>query len=190
MGMFKFDSCDIEGLYIVEAVAKYEEGVRTIETYNRQEFFEKGLKMEFVQENQSLSAQNVLRGMGFQSKYSQGKLVRVLSGEIYDAVIDLRKDSKTFGKWFGIVLSNTNNKQLYIPEGFAHGFLVLSSMAEVSFKVTQYYHPEYDNGIIWNDEYIGIAWPIIPNQEIIISNRDKNFGTFIEFESSNIFNMR
>lgn len=126
--------------------------------YNKQDMEKAGINIDFVQDNQSCSTKGVLRGMHFQTHYSQGKLVRVLKGEVFDVAVDMRKRSSTFLKWYGIQLSDVNFKQLYIPEGFAHGFLVLSDIAEVCFKVTNYHHPEYEIGFAWNDPAIGIQW--------------------------------
>lgn len=122
---------------------------------------EAGLNMVFVQDNQSMSRKGVLRGLHFQKQYPQGKLVRVISGEVFDVAVDLRKDSETYGKWFGIRLSAENHKQFYISEGFAHGFLVLSETAEFCYKVTDFYHPGDEGGLAWNDPEIGIEWPCV-----------------------------
>ena len=127
--------------------------------------------MVFVQDNQSKSSRGVLRGLHFQKEHPQGKLVRVLSGEVYDVAVDLRKNSKTFGKHFGVLLSSENKKQFYIPEGFAHGFLVLSDEAVFAYKCTDFYHPNDEGGIIYNDPDIGINWPI-EGMELIMSEKD------------------
>lgn len=133
--------------------------------------------MNFVQDNQSCSKKGVLRGLHFQYAHSQGKLVRVLKGEVFDVAVDLRKNSPTFGQWYGVTLSEENKKQFYIPEGFAHGFLVLSDIAEFTYKCTDYYHPEAEGGIIWNDPQIGIEWPLTPGEAVILSEKDKSWGT-------------
>ena len=130
-----------------------------METYNQRDMKEAGLTMEFVQDNQSCSAKGVLRGLHFQKEFPQGKLVRVIRGFVFDVAVDLRSDSETFGKWFGIELTEENKKQFYIPEGFAHGFLVLSDTAEFCYKCTDFYHPGDEGGLAWNDPEIGIAWP-------------------------------
>ena len=115
--------------------------------------------MVFVQDNQSMSTKGVLRGLHYQKEYPQGKLVRVIKGTVFDVAVDLRRDSKTYGKWYGVELSEENKKQFYIPEGFAHGFLVLSDEAEFCYKVTDFYHPGDEGGLAWNDPEIGIKWP-------------------------------
>jgi dTDP-4-dehydrorhamnose 3,5-epimerase len=151
-----------------------------METYNYNQFKEAGMDMVFVQDNQSKSKKGVLRGLHFQATYPQGKLVRVLSGEVFDVGVDLRKGSPTFGKWHGVILSGENRKQFYVPEGFAHGFLVLSDEAEFAYKCTDFYHPEDEVGIIWNDPTIGIEWPLEDLGDIILSEKDKNLGLMSE----------
>lgn len=130
-------------------------------------------KIEFVQDNHSKSCKGVLRGLHYQLEpHAQGKLVRCVVGEVFDVAVDIRKSSPTFGMWVGVHLSAENKRQLWIPEGFAHGFLVLSEMAEFVYKTTNYYHPESDRGIIWNDQDIGIVWPNATS--VILSDKDKN----------------
>jgi dTDP-4-dehydrorhamnose 3,5-epimerase len=141
------------------------------ETWNEANFSEKlGRDIKFVQDNQSKSKLGVLRGLHYQFENPQGKLVRVISGEIFDVAVDLRANSSTFGKWFGIELSSDNKKQLWIPEGFAHGFVALSSIAEVVYKTTEYWHPSSEKCIRWNDSFLRIEWP---NLEFIVSDKDK-----------------
>lgn len=130
-----------------------------METYNQRDMAENGLDMVFVQDNQSCSTKGVLRGLHFQKEFPQGKLVRVVKGQVFDVAVDLRRDSETFGKWFGVELSEENKKQFYIPAGFAHGFLVLSDIAEFCYKCTDFYHPGDEGGLAWNDPAIGIVWP-------------------------------
>lgn len=130
-----------------------------METYNQKDMEEAGLTMQFVQDNQSCSTKGVLRGLHFQKEYPQGKLVRVIKGTVFDVAVDLRSDSKTYGQWFGVELSDENKKQFYISEGFAHGFLVLSDVAEFCYKCTDFYHPGDEGGLAWNDPEIGIQWP-------------------------------
>jgi dTDP-4-dehydrorhamnose 3,5-epimerase len=179
MGNFKFEKClDIEGLYTVEPKIYSDERGYNLETYNPKDFKEAGLDMEFVQDNQSMSKQGVIRGLHFQKTYQQGKLVRVISGEVFDVAVDIREGSKTFGKWFGVVLSAKKKNMLYVPEGFAHGFLVLSEMAEFAYKLSDYYHPEDEGGILWNDKAIGIDWPIPNGMKIITSENDNNRPPF------------
>lgn len=142
------------------------------ESYNEKIFAEKtGFKIQFVQDNHSRSAQNVLRGLHYQIKQSQGKLVRVVLGEVFDVAVDIRKSSPTFGQWVGCVLSETNKRQFWVPPGFAHGFLVLSETADFLYKTTDYYGPEYERAILWNDPDIGIDWPIADPP--ILSAKDK-----------------
>lgn len=160
MGKIKVTDCEIEGLYIIEPAVFPDERGYFMETYNQRDFEEAGLKMNFVQDNQSMSVKGVLRGLHFQKQYPQGKLVRVVRGKVFDVAVDLRKDSKTYGRWFGVELSAENKKQFYIPEGFAHGFLVLSEEAEFCYKCTDFYHPGDEGGIKWDDPEIGIKWPL------------------------------
>ena len=159
MGKINVSTCPIRGLYIIEPVVYGDDRGYFMETYNQQDMWEAGLDMVFVQDNQSRSAKGVLRGLHFQVRHPQGKLVRVIRGEVFDVAVDLRAGSETFGRWFGVILSEENKKQFYIPEGFAHGFLVLSDMAEFCYKVTDFYHPEDEGGLAWNDPAIGIEWP-------------------------------
>ncbi len=147
-----------------------------MQAYNEQDFHEEGLMMKFVQDNQSMSVKGVLRGLHFQKQYPQGKLVRVIRGAVFDVAVDLRSDSKTFGKWFGVELTAENKKQFYIPEGFAHGFLVLSDEAEFVYKCTDFYHPGDEGGLAWNDPDIGINWPIPEGMELILSEKDQKWG--------------
>ena len=149
----------IEGLCIIEPTLHGDSRGYFMETYNKNDMAEAGLTMEFVQDNQSASTKGVLRGLHFQKQHPQGKLVRVINGTVFDVVVDLRSHSGTYGKWFGEILSAENNKQFYIPEGFAHGFLVLSDTAEFCYKCTDFYHPGDEGGLAWNDPEIGIEWP-------------------------------
>ncbi|MFN4245495.1 MAG: dTDP-4-dehydrorhamnose 3,5-epimerase [Brevinematia bacterium] len=160
MAKFSIISTNIEGLLIIEPKVFKDERGFFMESWNERDFSEIGLNLKFVQDNHSRSTKGVLRGLHFQDPYPQGKLVRVVRGKIFDVAVDLRKNSKTFGKWFGVYLSDENLRMFYIPEGFAHGFLVLSDLADVLYKTTEFYYQEYDRGVIWNDETIGIVWPI------------------------------
>ena len=146
-----------------------------METYNENDFKEAGLDMKFVQDNQSMSVKGVLRGLHFQKQYPQGKLVRVVRGKVFDVAVDLREGSPTYKKWYGVELSDENKKQFYIPEGFAHGFLVLSDEAEFAYKCTDFYHPGDEGGIMWNDHEIGIEWPVEDGVELVISEKDMNW---------------
>lgn len=159
MGQIKVTKCYIDGLYIIEPAVHGDSRGYFMETYNQRDMEENGLNMVFVQDNQSMSKKGVLRGLHFQKEFPQGKLVRVIRGNVFDVAVDLRSGSKTYGKWFGVELSAENKKQFYISEGFAHGFLVLSDEAEFCYKVTDFYHPGDEGGLAWNDPEIGIEWP-------------------------------
>lgn len=172
MGQFKFTQCDIEGLFIIEPKCFGDERGYFMETYNYEDFKAAGLGQIFVQDNQSLSKKGVLRGLHYQKKHPQGKLVRIIKGQVYDVAVDIRPNSITYGKWHGELLSDENMKQFYIPEGFAHGFLVLSEEAVFAYKCTDFYHPEDEGGIIWNDPDLSIDWPIVDDMKIIISEKD------------------
>lgn len=149
----------IDGLCIIKPAVHGDSRGYFMETYNQQDMKELGLTMTFVQDNQSCSTKGVLRGLHFQKKYPQGKLVRVIKGIVFDIAVDLRGSSKTYGKWFGVELTEENKKQFYIPQGFAHGFLVLSDIAEFCYKCTDFYKPDDEGGIAWNDPRLGIEWP-------------------------------
>lgn len=149
----------IEGLCIIEPAVHGDARGYFMETYNQNDMREAGLNMVFVQDNQSSSVKGVLRGLHFQKEFPQGKLVRVVKGCVFDVAVDLRSGSKTYGQWFGVELTEENKKQFYIPEGFAHGFLVLSDLAEFCYKCTDFYHPGDEGGLAWNDPEIGIIWP-------------------------------
>lgn len=159
MGQIKVTKCPIEGLYIIEPAVHGDNRGYFMETYNQRDMQENGLNMVFVQDNQSMSVKGVLRGLHFQKEYPQGKLVRVIKGRVFDVAVDLRAGSETYGKWYGVELTEENKKQFYISEGFAHGFLVLSETAEFCYKVTDFYHPGDEGGLAWNDPSIGIEWP-------------------------------
>ena len=173
MGKIKVTRCEIEGLCVIEPTVFYDERGYFVETYNQRDMEAEGLNMVFVQDNQSKSKKGVLRGLHYQKQFPQGKLVRAIAGEVFDVAVDLRKSSKTYGKWFGVVLSAENKKQFYIPEGFAHVFFVLSYYAEFAYKVTDFYHPGDEGGVLWSDPEIGIDWPITEDMEICLSDKDK-----------------
>ena len=158
MGQIKVTKCPIEGLCVIEPTVHGDARGYFMETYNQKDMEEAGLNMVFVQDNQSCSTKGVLRGLHFQKKYPQGKLVRVVKGSVFDVAVDLRANSKTYGEWFGIELTEENKKQFYIPEGFAHGFVVLSDIAEFCYKCTDFYHPGDEGGLAWNDPEFGINW--------------------------------
>ena len=151
-----------------------------LETYRENRFAEAGITQKFVQENHSASERGVLRGLHYQIRQPQGKLVRVIAGEIFDVAVDIRRSSPTFGQWVSIVLSAENKFQMWIPAGFAHGFYVLSECAEVTYKVTDYYAPEWDRSLLWNDPQIGIAWPLTAAP--ILSSKDINAKKMSEAE--------
>jgi len=159
MGQITVSETGIEGLYIIKPLVHFDNRGYFTETYNRRDMAEQGLDMVFVQDNQSMSVKGVLRGLHFQKQYPQGKLIRVIHGRVFDVAVDLRPGSKSYGKWNGVELSAENGLQVYIPEGFAHGYLVLSERAEFCYKCTDFYHPGDEGGIAWNDPEIGIAWP-------------------------------
>lgn len=174
MGKITVTPCDIEGLYVIEPTVFKDERGYFVETYNQNDMKEAGLDIVFVQDNQSMSTRGVLRGLHFQKQFPQGKLVRVVRGKVFDVAVDLRSDSKTYGKWFGVELSAENMKQFYIPEGFAHGFLVLSDEAEFCYKCTDFYHPGDEGGLAWNDPEIGVEWPLEEGVDLIISEKTRN----------------
>jgi dTDP-4-dehydrorhamnose 3,5-epimerase len=159
MGQIKVTKCPIEGLYVIEPAVHGDARGYFVETYNQNDMRENGLDMVFVQDNQSMSVKGVLRGLHYQKQYPQGKLVRAIKGSVFDVAVDLRAGSKTYGQWYGVELTEENKKQFYISEGFAHGFLVLSEIAEFCYKVTDFYHPGDEGGLAWNDPQIGIEWP-------------------------------
>ena len=164
MGQIKVTPCPIQGLYIIEPAVHGDSRGYFMETYNQKDMAEAGLDMVFVQDNQSMSVKGVLRGLHFQKEFPQGKLVRAIKGRVFDVAVDLRPGSETYGKWYGVELTEENKKQFYISEGFAHGFLVLSETAEFCYKVTDFYHPGDEGGLAWNDPAIGIQWPDVVGQ--------------------------
>lgn len=169
----------INGLITISISSNTDSRGYFMETYNKHDFEQAGLNYNWVQDNQSCSTKGVLRGLHFQKEHSQAKLVRVISGEVYDVAVDLRKGSNTYGQWHGEILSAENKKQMLIPRGFAHGFLVLSDTAEFTYKCDDFYHPEDEGGIIWNDPDIGIEWPKL-DCDYIFSDKDKNHPTLAE----------
>jgi len=180
LSKFNFIKTDIEDMYIIEPSVFGDDRGYFMETYNKEEFNQAGLKMDFVQDNQSKSKKGVLRGLHFQKKHPQGKLVRVLNGKVFDVGVDLRANSETYGQWKGVILSGENKKQFYVPEGFAHGFLVLSETATFAYKCTDFYHSDDEGGIIWDDEDINIDWPLDDVVEIILSEKDKELNSLAE----------
>ncbi len=184
MGKITVETCEIEGLKVITPTVFGDARGYFMETYNYNDFKEAGIDQVFVQDNQSASKKGVLRGLHFQKKFPQDKLVRVVSGEVFDVAVDLRKGSKTFGKWFGVLLSAENKKQFFIPKNFAHGFLVLSDYAEFAYKCTDFYHPDDEGGILYNDPEIGVEWPIPEGMELIMADKDKKWGGIREFTAA------
>lgn len=182
MGKITVTTCDIEGLKVIEPTVFGDERGYFMETYNYNDFKEAGIDIVFVQDNQSMSKKGVLRGLHFQKSFPQDKLVRVISGEVFDVVVDLREGSKTFGKWFGVILSAENKKQFFVPKNFAHGFLVLSDTAEFAYKCSDFYHPDDEGGLIWNDPEIGIEWPIPSGMELTIAEKDKKWSGIHDYK--------
>lgn len=177
MGKFTFIETNIKDLYVIEPTVFGDSRGYFMETYNAEfEPYVKhldGTPARFVQDNQSRSKKGVLRGLHFQKKNPQGKLVRCLEGEVYDVAVDLRRNSDTYGKWYGVLLSEENKKQFYVPEGFAHGFVVMTDTATFSYKCTRLYDPDDEGGLMWNDPDIGIDWKLPEGMEILLSEKDK-----------------
>ncbi|HCL02752.1 MAG TPA: dTDP-4-dehydrorhamnose 3,5-epimerase [Lachnoclostridium phytofermentans] len=182
MGKITVTECGIDGLLVIKPTIFKDNRGYFIETYHKEAYEAVGITAEFVQDNQSMSTKGVLRGLHFQINYPQAKLVRVLSGEVFDVAVDLRKGSKTFGKWYGVVLSEENQKQFFVPEGFAHGYLVLSETAVFAYKCTDFYHPGDEGGLLWNDPEVGVEWPIPKDMELVIAQRDQEWGTLAEIK--------
>ena len=178
--MFNFIKTKIDQLYIIEPQVFGDDRGYFFESYRKTDFDLTGLKYNFVQDNQSKSKKGVLRGLHYQKRFPQAKLVRVLDGEVFDVAVDLRKNSPTYGMWVGTILSGENKRMMMIPKGFAHGFLVLSDTAVFSYKCDEVYHPEDEEGIIWNDPTIGIEWPYL---EPILSEKDKHNKTLNELKT-------
>ena len=171
----------LSGVYLIEPKVFDDERGLFFESFNQKQFEEAiGKAVSFVQDNHSRSVKNVLRGLHYQIQRPQGKLVRVVQGEVFDVVVDLRESSPTFGQWIGEVLSAANRRQLWIPEGFAHGFVVLSDSAEFLYKTTDYYAPEYERCLLWNDAALGIVWPV--GVQPILSAKDAKGLAFRENE--------
>ena len=172
-GDFKFTTAKIKDVIIIEPKNFRHHRGYFMETYSKEHFFNGGIQVEFVQDNQSKSKQGVLRGLHFQTENTQGKLSRVIKGEVYNVAVDLRKNSETFGQWVGLLLSEENKKQIFVPEGFAHGILVTSENAEIAFKCTDYYNRATACGVLWNDPEIGIKWPLDGIDEVMLSDKDR-----------------
>ncbi len=186
MGKFNRIDTEIDDVCIIEPTVFGDNRGYFMETYSKKDFEEIGIKEEFVQDNQSKSKKGVLRGLHFQIENTQGKIVRVIKGNVFDVAVDLRRNSKTFGKWVGIELSEDNKKMLYIPPYFAHGFLVLSDEAEFTYKCTDIYNHSAESGIMYNDSDIKIEWPKV-DCDIITSEKDGKWQTFEQFKNGNIW---
>ena len=178
MGNFTFSKTEIEGVYIIDVKSFGDKRGYFMETFKESDYIDAGINCKFVQDNQSSSSRGVLRGLHFQKTFPQAKLVRVLSGEVFDVAVDLRKDSSTYGKYVGVNMSAENKRQFYIPKGFAHGFVVLSDTAEFAYKCDEFYHPEDEGGIIYNDPDINIDWPDVG--ELNLSEKDLQNPTLAE----------
>ena len=178
------DGVEIEGLKVITPSVFGDERGYFMETYNYNDFAAAGIDCKFVQDNQSCSKKGVLRGLHFQINYPQDKLVRVVSGEVFDVVVDLREGSETYGKWYGVRLSAENKKQFFIPKNFAHGFIVLSESAEFCYKCTDFYHPNDEGGLLWCDPEIGVDWPMpegMTREDLTISEKDTKWGGIKEY---------
>ena len=185
-----FIKTEIEGVYIIEPKVFGDNRGYFFESYNEKEFKKNGLDYTFVQDNESKSKKGVLRGLHFQKTYPQAKLVRVLEGEVFDVAVDLRRDSKTFGKWVGYELTEENKKMLYIPPYFAHGFLVLSEEAEFAYKCDDVYNHAGEGGLKWNDPEVGIVWPEVPGmskEDYLTSEKDGKWPTLSELRNTDLF---
>jgi len=174
---FIFTPCPIPGLFEIQPKIFGDRRGCFFECYSQRDFHAAGLTLPFVQDNQSMSCKGTLRGLHFQITHPQGKLVRVIQGEVFDAAVDIRPGSPSRGKWYGVILSGEKQNQVYIPPGFAHGFLTLTEHAVFAYKCTDFYHPEDEGGIIWNDPDIGITWPDL-GMEYILSDKDKKLPFF------------
>ena len=181
MGKLTVETCEIEGLKVITPAVHGDERGYFMETYQYEDFCAAGIDVTFVQDNQSASKKGVLRGLHFQIHYPQDKLVRVVNGEVFDVAVDLREGSKTFGKWFGVLLSAENKKQFFIPKGFDHGFVVLSDYAEFCYKCSDFYHPNDEGGLLYSDPDIGVEWPIPADMQLTLSEKDTKWGGIKEY---------
>ena len=193
---FEFNTCkladgtEIKGLYEIQPKIFGDARGYFLETYSKRDFFAAGLTMKFVQDNQSKSSKGVLRGLHFQTQHPQGKLVRALEGKVYDVAVDLRKGSASFGKYYGVILDAEKQNMFYIPEGFAHGFLVLSDEAEFVYKCDDVYNHGAEGGLKWNDPDIGIEWPEVPGmkpEEYLTSDKDALWPSLAELKKTDLF---
>ena len=180
-GNFTFAPTDIDGVILVSCKSYGDERGAFMETYKRPDFVAGGIDADFVQDNQSTSVKGVLRGLHFQIRHPQAKLVRVVEGKVFDVAVDLRPNSATFGRWTGVVLSAGDNRQFFIPRGFAHGFYVMSDHATFAYKCDDTYHPHDEGGICWDDPTIAINWPLDPSCELILSEKDQRHESFAQW---------
>lgn len=178
--MMEVEKTPIEGVLLIKPKIFGDERGYFVETWQQERYAEIGINLPFVQDNHSKSTKGILRGLHFQKEYPQGKLVMVSLGEVFDVAVDIRQDSPTFGKWYGAVLSQENQHQLWIPPGLAHGFCVLSNIAHFHYKCTEYYHPEDEGSLLWCDPYVGIDWPLNGLQPRL-SIKDKIAKSFSQF---------
>lgn len=169
----RFVALEIPDVILIEPRVFEDERGFFLESYHKQQFMAAGLPADFVQDNHSGSRRGSLRGLHYQIRQPQGKLVRVISGRAYDVAVDLRRTSSSFGHWVGVDLSAEKKNEIWIPPGFAHGFCVLSDWAEVVYKATDYYAPQWERTLLWNDAAIGIRWPLSPGEEPLLSGKDK-----------------
>lgn len=182
MGDFLLKQTDIQGLVVIEPKVFYDNRGFFMEIWNQRDFENLGLSMRFVQDNHSKSKKGVLRGMHFQKSKPQGKLVRVISGEVFDVAVDIRMSSPTFKQWRGVLLSAEKKNMFYVPEGFAHGFLVVSEEAEFVYKCTNFYDSADEAGFLWNDPTVGIEWPLLQSGQILLSDKDQRLPAFHQSE--------
>lgn len=181
MGKLTVEETKIEGVKIITPKVFPDERGYFMETYQKKDFEEIGIDVEFVQDNQSASKKGVLRGLHFQKEFPQDKLVRVIRGSVFDVCVDLREGSKTFGQWAGVELTEENKKMFFIPKGFAHGFLVLSDYAEFTYKCSDFYHPNDEGGLKFDDPEIGVNWPIEPGLQLVMSEKDQKWSGISEY---------
>ena len=189
MGKFKRIDTSIDGVYVIEPTVFGDDRGYFMETYSKDDFFEIGINDEFVQDNESKSKKGVLRGLHFQKENTQAKLVRCIEGEVFDVCVDLRRGSKTYGKWEGVILSEENKKMFMIPKGFAHGFLVLSDTARFTYKCSDVYNKDAEGGLKWDDKDVNIAWPLdrVSDSQILTSEKDGKWPTLEELSKTEIF---
>ncbi len=182
MGKITVETCKIEGLKVITPAVFGDSRGYFMESYNKNDFVEAGIDVEFVQDNQSASTKDVLRGLHFQINYPQDKLVRCIRGKVFDVAVDLREGSATFGEWFGVELSEENKKQFFVPKGFAHGFYVMSDYAEFAYKCSDFYHPNDEGGLMFDDPEIGVKWPFEDKSLLKLSDKDKVHPSFTEYK--------